>query len=209
MNLEKLYKENIHRKTQEVEEIISNFTLKSELKNLSKKYKIIISISIIILIIMLFIVFFSDLKAIISSFLLFGILILFSIYFNTYSIIINEKNMNIKLNGTEIIIPKKKIKNIYLQENIYRIFFKKVKSYSLVILYETPKNNIYDVVLKTTLLSIKDLEKWFLNITLKPSKVNYQEKCIKYKRKRLLKKFILFSIMMLLTFIVLLIFHIY
>lgn len=207
MNLQKLYKENIHRKTQEVKEIKCNFTLKSEVKNLPKKYKTIILISIIILIIMLFVRFFSDLRAMISSFLLFGMLAIFSIYFNTYSIIINEKNINIKLNGNETIkIAKEKIKNIYLQESIYRIFFKKFKSYSLVILYETPKNNIYDVVLKTSLLSIKDLEKLFSNITLKPSKVNNQEKCIKYKRKRLLKKIILFSIMTLLAFIILLIF---
>jgi len=206
MNFEKLYKENINRKTQEVKQIPSNFIINAKLNNLTKRNKKIILIGSIILSIILIITFLSSLKAMISSFFLLIILILLSVFFNTYSIIGKEGIIKIKTNSQEIKINKEKIKNIYLEEYTYRIFIKKRKGYVLVILYETPNNNICDITLNTILLSPKDLQNWFFNITLKEMISNNQERCIKYKRKRLLKKIIFYSIMLIITFIVLIIY---
>ena len=68
MNFEKLYKENINRKTQEVKQIPSNFIINAKLNNLTKRNKKIILIGSIILSIILIITFLSSLKAMISSF---------------------------------------------------------------------------------------------------------------------------------------------
>lgn len=205
MNFENIYKENINRKNQEVKDIKSNFILKASINNISTKYKRIILLCSIIIFFIIIITFSSSLKAMMSAFLLFIILIVFSIFFNTYSIIVKDEIITVKTNSEEIKINKEKIKNIYIEENCYRIIFKKRKSYSLIILYETPNCNICDIVLNVALLSAEQLKDWFSTITLKTIKVNNQQKCIKYKRKRLLKKIIIYSIMLILTFIILII----
>ena len=98
MNFEKLYKENINRKVQEVKELPSNFEINAKLNNLSKRNKKIILIGSIILSIILIITFISSLSAMISSFFLLTILILLSVFFNTYSIIGKEGIIKIKTN---------------------------------------------------------------------------------------------------------------
>lgn len=205
MSFEKIYKDNINRKRQEIKEMPSEFQIKTNINIFFKKYKILVIIIALIISITLIVTFWNSLNAMLSSFLMFIILGIFSIFFNSYSIIGKDGIVTIKTNGEEIKINKNKIKNIYLEENTYRILFKKRKSYWLVILYETPNNNICDIVLNTVLLSQKKLENWFSNITLKEIKVNNQEKCIKYKRKRMLKKIIFYSIMLIISFIILII----
>lgn len=207
MSLEKLYKENINRKMQEIKDMPTDFILKTNINNLSKKYKRLILLIIVILFFVLIITFLDSIRAMLSSFLLFIALTIFSVFFNSYSIVGKDGIITIKTNGEEIKISNNKIKNIYLEENTYRIAFKKRKSYSLVILYETPNNNICDIVLNTVLLSPKKLENWFSNITLKEIEANNQEKCIKYKRKRLLKKIIFYSVMLIITFIIIIVQH--
>ena len=132
MSLEKIYKENINRKTQEVKDITSNFILKTNINNMSKKCKRVVFVSSIIILLVLIITFYASLKAMLSAFLLFILLFTFSMFFNSYSIVVKEGIITIKVNGEKIKINKEKIKNIYLEENTYRIFFKKRKSYSLV-----------------------------------------------------------------------------
>ena len=209
MNLEKIYKENINRKKQEIREMPSDFVLKTNINIFIKKHKTSIILITIILIITLMITFLGSLKAMLLSFLMFTIIIIFSIFFNSYSITGKDGIITIKINAEEIKIDKDKIKNIYLEENIYRLVFKKRKSYSLIILYETPNKNICDITLTTTLLSPKKLHDWLSNITLKELKVNNQEKCIKYKGKRLIKKIIFYSIMLIITFIILIVKNIF
>lgn len=203
-DLEILYRENINRKTQEIDNMTENFELKTNIKNTIEKNKnMIIIISIIFIGLITFIWLYSYKLVLAFIFMIFTIVLL-SIIFNSFSVKYQNKKLIIKTITDEIEIDEKKIKNLYLEENYYRIFIKKRKNYTLVILYETPKGNILDIRLSTYLISCKDLNDMFVKIKLKEKIVNNQEKCNKYKRKRLLKKAILFIIMSLITFIFLL-----
>lgn len=209
MNFEKIYIKNKNRKFQEIQEITSNFILKTSQKNLSKNMQKFLIFGNIAFFILLIISFHSSIKIIISYILLFSIIIIFSFFFNSYKIEVNKEKIIIKTNGQEINILINKLKNIYLEENYYRLFFRRKKSYKLVILYETEKYNICDIELTTFLLSKDELINWFSTIILKPNKVNNQQKCNQYKRKRILKKVIFYSILMLLAFLIVIFHNIY
>lgn len=203
MNLEQIYKENINRKTQEIKEITEDFKLQTSIKNISKKNKKIVLFSFIIIMILIIFVFNNSLRAMLSVTFLLTSVVMLSIWFNKFSILKKDNNLTIRTNTEEINIDVNKIKNIYLEENYYRIFIKKRKNYTLVILYKTPNNNILDIRLNTTFLLENDIKNMFSKIILKEKVVNNQEKCIKYKRKRILKKILLFVIMLLITIIIL------
>lgn len=206
MDWETIYKKNRNRKFQEIQEITSNFILKTSLNNLSKITQRILIIGSITFLILLIIAFHSSIKAILSAILLFLLITIFSFYFNSYKIEVKKEKIIILANGQKINILVDKLKNIYLEENYYRIFSIKKKSYSLVILYETTKHEICDIKLTTSLLSREKLSKWFSTIILKPNKVNNEKKCIQYKRKRMLKKILFYGILMLFAFLII-IFH--
>lgn len=202
MDWKTIYKKNKNRKFQEIQEITSNFILKTSLNNLSKITQRILIIGSITFFILLIIAFHSSIKAILSAILLFLLITIFSFYCNSYKIEVKKEKIIILTNGQKINILVNKLKNIYLEENYYRIFFIKKKSYSLVILYETTKYEICDIKLTTSLLSKEKLSQWFSTIILKPNKVNNEKKCIQYKRKRIFKKMIFYSILMLFAFLI-------
>lgn len=202
MKWEEIYKENKNRKTEEIIEIISNFSLKTQIKNLWKYHKKMILLTSIIAIILFLVSFHSSINTMIAAFILISLLILSSLFFLSFSIKGKENSMKIQANGEEVIIPYSNIRHIYLEESSDRIFLKKRHYYNLIILYETPKHNICDIRLPVLLLDKEEFKNWLMNFKVKPSNINYQEKCIKYKRKRFLKKFILF-LFLLITAIIL------
>lgn len=209
MNLEKIYHKNINRTKQEIKEITEDFELKTNLKNFYIKNNIIILICFIITILLIFFAFSYSLKAMLSVFFLLILISILSIWFNSFSIIKKENEFIVKTNIEEIKIDVNKIRNIYLEENYYRIFLKKRKSYTLVILYETPNKNIFDIKLNTSLLLETDIQNMFSKIILKDEIVNNQEKYFKYKRKRILKKLLLFAIIMIIAIIALKVYQIF
>lgn len=203
MSLEKIYKENINRKTQEIKDITEDFKLQTSIKNISKKNKKIILFSLIIFMLFIILLFGDSVRAMLSVIFFLTFIIILSIWFNSFFVLKKGNDFIVKTNTEEIKLDIDKIKNIYLEEEYYRIFIKKRKNYILTILYRTPNNNILDIKLNTTYLLENDIKNMFSKITLKDKIVNNQEKCLKYKRKRILKKLLLFLAMLLLTFIIL------
>lgn len=201
MEWKEIYKENKNRKVEEIEKITSDFLLKTNLKNILKYHKNITLLVCIMIIVLIIITFRSSLNVMLSAFLLIALLILSSLFFLSFSITGKEDKFIIKSSGEEVVIPYSKVKHIYLEENTDRIFIKKRNYYTLVILYETQKQNICDIRLSTLLLDRDEFKNWLEYFKLKPSNINYQEKCIKYKRKRFFKKFILFCFVMLIVII--------
>ena len=201
MEWKDIYKKNKNRKIEEIEEITSDFSLKTNFKNILKYHKNIVLLVCIIIIVLIIITFRSSLNVMLSAFLLIGLLLLSSLFFLSFSIIGKEDKFIIKSSGEEVIIPYSRVKHIYLEENTDRIFIKKRNYYTLVILYETQKQNICDIRLSTLLLDKDEFRNWLEYFKLKPTNINYQEKCIKYKRKRFFKKFILFCFLMLIAII--------
>lgn len=202
MNWKELYETNKHRKTQTIEVIHGDFMIKTTLKYFVEQYSYIILLSSISTIILFILLFHQNMRAMISSFVLLGFILLFSIFFHSFSIIGKKKKIVIKTNGQEIIIPYHNLKNLYLEENSIRICFKKYKQYSLIFLYETPTHHICDVSLPIHLLSPKQIENLFQQIEVKDCSINYQEKCIAYKRKRFFRKALLFIFLMILVFLI-------
>lgn len=201
MEWKEIYKKNKNRKIEEIEEITSDFLLKTNIKNIWKYNKKMILWISILFVIIFFLTFSSSKNAMLSAFLLLTLLILFSLFFLSFSIKGKEKKMIIEANGEEIIVPYSKVKHVYLEENTDRIFLKKRNYYTLIILYETQKSNICDIHLPTFLLDINEFQNWIKQFKVKPTNIDYKEKCIKYKKKRFQKKFILFFFLMLIVII--------
>ena len=201
MKWKEIYEKNKHRENEEIEEIISDFSLKCNVKNFWNNYKKTIIIVSIIIMILLIVTFHKNLETLLYVFLLFLILILSSMFFLKFSITAKSNIVRIYYNGAEIKIPYNKVKNIYLKENTERIFFKKFYFYSIIILYQTPNNNICDINLPTTFVNKKDFIRCLDKIKTKKSKVNYQQKSNKYKRKRFLRKIIILFILTLIAII--------
>lgn len=201
MKWKEIYEKYKNRENEEIEEIISDFSLKSSVKNFWNNYKKTIIIVCIIMMILLIVTFHKNLETLLYVFLLFLILVLSSMFFLRFSITAKSKIVRIYYNGTEIKIPYDKIKNIYLKENKERIFFKKFYFYSIIILYQTPNNNICDIILPTTFVNKKDFIRCLDKIKTKKSKINYQKKSNDYKRKRFLRKIIILLILTLIAII--------
>lgn len=201
MGWKEVYEKNTNRKTEELEKITSDFLLRTNYKNVLKYHKKIIYISSIVFIILLIITFKISINIMLSLFILISMLIFFSLFFLNFSIKGFNNNMIIETNGEEIIIPYNKVKHIYLEKNTDRIFIKKRNFYTLIILYETNRNNICDLHLPTFLLDVDEFQNWLKYLKVKSTDINYQEKCIKYKRKRFRNKFILFLILMIIVII--------
>jgi len=200
MNWKELYEINRNRKIQVIEEIQGDFTIKSSIKHFLKRhpYGILVSFSIIILLCLF--AFYQTPKAMISTFLLLGSILFFSILFHSFSIIGKKNEIIVKTNGQELIIPYNKLKHLYIEESYFRIFFKKYYQYSLILLYESSAHNICDVSFSTSLLQEQEIEEVLRQVKVKSCPINYQKECIDHRRKRLLKKVILFILLSLIVF---------
>lgn len=209
MKWETIYEQNKNRKEQEIEKITSDFSLKTSISYLSKRKKQLLLVVCLIVFTLIIFTFYSSLKAMISSIFLFVSMLFFSFFFHTYKIEGKKGKVLIKTNGQEINLQVDKLRNIYIEESLYRIFFIKQKSYSLIILYETPNHNICDIILPTTLISTKEVQKWFSTITLKQKIKNNQQKCKQYKKKRILKKLIFYVILLFITFLFIQVHHLF
>lgn len=206
MGWKEVYEKNINRKTEELEKITSDFLLKTNYKNVLKYHKKTIYILGIIFSIIIIITFKFLINIMLPIFILLSILIFCSLFFLNFSIKGFNNNIIIETNGEEVVIPYNKVKQIYLEKNTDRIFIKKRQFYTLIILYENNRNNICDLHLPTFLLDVEEFQNWLKYLKVKFTDINYQEKCIKYKRKRFRNKFILFLILMIIAIIITLIF---
>lgn len=200
MTWKKLYEQNKNRKTEIIDKIEGDFAITTSIKYVIKQYPYPILISSVVTFLALILAFHKTPKAMLYSFLLIVFLLLCAVFFNSFSIIGKQKKITIKTNGQEIIIPYHQVKSIYLEETSFRILFKKHHQYSLILLYETPKHTICDIILSTNLLPEKQIESFLGQIKVKSSSTNYQEKCIYHKKRRFLKKAILFLVLSLIVF---------
>lgn len=199
--MNELYEKNKHRKFSEIEEVEKDIVLKSRVKNFINRYKKILLIAILTILVLIIVTFHSTPKTLLLVICMY-ILMLFSIiYFNTYSIICKNNKMTIKINMQEIQIEYYNLKNVYIENKKTRIFFKKRNNYSLIILYKAPNGNISNIELPLMFLNKSDLNKFLKNFIVKTKKSNNVVKTQKYQLKRLLIKLALFILIWLIIII--------
>lgn len=199
--MNELYEKNKHRKFSEIEEVEKDIVLKSRVKNFINRYKKILLIAILTILVLIIVTFHSTPKTLLLVICMY-ILMLFSIiYFNTYSIICKNNKMTIKINMQEIQIEYYNLKNVYIENKKTRIFFKKRNNYSLIILYKAPNGNISNIELPLMFLNKSDLNKFLKNFIVKTKKSNNVVKAQKYQLKRLLIKMALFILIWLIIII--------
>lgn len=150
MTWKELYEQTKDRNFKEVIKVKQDFTLKSKsIRFIKEKSKIIIVIAIIIVAI-LTLLFYSDLNLLLSLIVLVIGIFSMIIYNNAYTIYCSDNQMHISYAMNDVLINYNNIKSIYLEENTIKIFFKKIKKYNLIIMYETLlTHNISDVCLST------------------------------------------------------------
>lgn len=203
--MNELYEKNKYRKFSEIEEVEKDIVLKSRVKNFINRYKKILLIAILIILVLIIATFHSTPKTLLLVICMY-ILMLFSIiYFNTYSIICKNNKMTIKMNMQKIEINYHDLKNVYIENKQSRIFFKKRNNYSLIILYKAPNGNISTIELPLMFINKKDLNKFLENFIVKNKKSNNVVKAQKYQLKRLLIKMTLFVLIWLVIIITLII----
>lgn len=203
--MNELYEKNKYRKFSEIEEVEKDIVLKSRVKNFINRYKKILLIAILIILVLIIETFHSTPKTLLLVICMY-ILMLFSIiYFNTYSIICKNNKMTIKMNMQKIEINYHDLKNVYIENKQSRIFFKKRNNYSLIILYKAPNGNISTIELPLMFINKKDLNKFLENFIVKNKKSNNVVKAQKYQLKRLLIKMTLFVLIWLVIIITLII----
>lgn len=199
--MNELYEKNKYRKFSEIEEVEKDIVLKSRVKNFINRYKKILLIAILIILVLIIATFHSTPKTLLLVICMY-ILMLFSIiYFNTYSIICKNNKMTIRINMQEIKINYHDLKNVYIENKQSRIFFKKRSNYLLIILYKAPNDNISTIELPLMFINKKDLNKFLKNFIVKTKKSNNVVKAQKYQLKRLLIKMALFVLIWLVIII--------
>lgn len=199
--MNELYEKNKYRKFSEIEEVEKDIILKSRVKNFINKYKRVVLIAILVILVLIIVTFHSTPKTLLLVICMY-ILMLFSIiYFNTYSIICKNNKMTIKMNMQEIQIEYCNLKNVYIENKKSRIFFKKRNNYSLIILYKAPNGNISTIELPVMFLNKNDLNKFLKNFIVKTKKSNNVVKAQKYQLKRSLIKMALFILIWLIIII--------
>lgn len=199
--MNELYEKNKYRKFSEIEEVEKDIILKSRVKNFINKYKRVVLIAILVILVLIIVTFHSTPKTLLLVICMY-ILMLFSIiYFNTYSIICKNNKMTIKMNMQEIQIEYCNLKNVYIENKKSRIFFKKRNNYSLIILYKAPNGNISTIELPVMFLNKNDLNKFLKNFIVKTKKGNNVLKAQKYQLKRSLIKMALFILIWLIIII--------
>lgn len=205
MRWNELYEKNKYRKYNEIEQVVNNIVLKARVKNFVEKYKKFLIISMCIIAILLVITFFSLPKTLMLILLIILIMIFSSIYFNTFTITCKNNKMLIKMDMQEIEIGYNNLKNVYIENNKTRLFFKKRDNFSLVILYKAPNGNISNIHLPIMFLNINDTYKFLKNFEVKKQKSDNIVKAQKYQLKRQLIKialFVLIWIIIILTIII-------
>lgn len=209
MNWNEVYEKNKHRKYREIIDIKKstdlvdlkhkyrakrNIVLKGRVANLFKKHKFITSISLIIITIILILNFYSNLKALSLIFLMYFILLILIMFYNTYTIKYTDNKVYIKTNMQQINFDFKDLKNIYLEKTKIRYFIKQRNTYSLVILYKTPKEDISTIEFPVIFLRQNDVDIFLDNFIISEDKCNNIQKAREYNIKRLLIKVGLFII---------------
>lgn len=206
MKWNELYEKNKYRKYSEIEQIEKDIILKAQFKNFINKYNRILAILIVIISLLLIITFRSTPKNLLLVFCTLILMIFCTIFFNTFTILCKNNKMIIKQTMQVIQINCNDLKNIYIENKKSRIFFKKRNSFSLVILYNTPKGNIININLPIMFLNKKEFIKFLENFKVKSKKSNNNVvKAQKYQLKKLLIKVGLFILVWLLIILTLLI----
>ena len=105
----------------------------------------------------------------------------------------------------EIELAYSQIKNVYMARYVTRVLFKKLYSYSIVIIYKTTREKISDINLPTLFLNSAQIEKFLNNFTVKKTEKDYIQMARKSKAKRKLIRlflFVLFLILIVVTYLV-------
>lgn len=202
MKWNELYEKNKCRKSREIENVKKDIILKARLKNFINGYSKFIYITLLIISVLLIISFYSNIKALISTFLMLIIIVLCTIYFNAFTIICKNNKMIVKQTNQKLQIDYSNLKNIYIEKKQTRIFLKKTDSFSLMILYKAPNNNISNIQLPVLFLNKNDVQKFLDIFEIKQGKSNNISKAQKYQLRRLLIKvglFILVWIVIIIT----------
>lgn len=205
MQWNEIYEKNKCRKLKEIENVKKDIILKARLKNFINEYSKFIYITLLVISVLLIISFYSNTKALISTFLMLIIIGLCTIYFNTFTIICKNNKVILKQTNQKLQIDYSNLKNIYIEKKQMRIFLKKTDSFSLVILYKTPRNNISNIQLPTLFLNKNDIQKFLGIFEIKQGKSNNILKAQKYQLRTILIKaglFILVWMVIIITIII-------
>lgn len=206
MKWNELYEKNKYRKYSEIEQIEKDIILKARLKNFISKYNKILAILIVIICLLLIMTFRSTPKTLLLVFCMLILMIFCTIFFNTFTIIFKNNKMIIKQSMQTIEISSANLKNVYIENKKSRIFFNKRNSFSLIILYNTPKGNIININLPIMFLNKEEFMKFLENFKVKKQKSNNNIiKAQKYELKRLLIKLSLLILVWLLIILTILI----
>lgn len=187
-----LYEKNKYRKSREIENVKNDIILKAKLKNFINKYSKFIYICLLVISILLFLSFYSNINALVTTFFMFLLILFCAIYFNTFTIICKNNKVIVKLNNQKIEIRYSDLKNIYIDKKQTRIFIKRRDSFFLTILYKTSNSNVSNIELPIVFLNEKDVQKFLNSFEVKETKSNNIVKAQKYQLKKLLIKVGLF-----------------
>ena len=197
----KIYEKESYRKNSEIEKIDDNFILKTDILGNIKKYLKIIIISLILFTVFLFILSIPVLPMYLMTIILFVCVI----FFNSYKLKASKGKISIIQDTQEVVLNYTQIKNVYIERYVTKILFKKIYSYSIVIIYETIKGKVLDITLPTLFLKHEQIEKFLNHFTVKKSKKNYIQMAKKNKMRRKFIRallFLLFLILITITYIV-------
>lgn len=202
MNIKnEIYEKESYRKKSEIERIEDNFILKTDIFGNIKKYLKIIIICFILFTIFLLITSIPVLPMYLMTVILFVCII----FFNSYKVKSNNGKISIVQDSQEIVLDHTQIKNVYIERYATKIFFKKIYSYSIVIIYETIKGRVLDITLPTLFINATQIEKFLSHFIVKKTKKNYIQMARKSKMKRKFIRavlFLLFIIVIAVTYVV-------
>lgn len=196
-----IYTRESYRRNSEIEKIQDSFSLKTDAFGIIKKYLKIILICLILFTIFLLI----GSIPVLPIYFIIIILFISIIFFNSYKVTGKNNKITIMQDMQEIELDYSQIKNVYIARYVTRVFFRKIYSYSIVIIYETARGKVLDINLPTLFLNPSQIEKFLNNFTVKKTKKDYIQMANKSKMKRKLIRlllFVLFLILLVVTYLV-------
>ncbi len=201
-NWSNIYTECNHHKYSKIINILYQAKIKSNFKNFIKSNKVILLFSTIIVLMLLFYTFRTDLLLVLYSVLFFFAMFLIILYYSTYTLTLAKTKLELNINFKKYNILLEDLVNVYLSKSKTSFFGFPIYAYSLNIIYiENDKPMI--ITLPTIMLDKKKTISFFKCFEIEIIK---DEEAENEKIERNTKKMILQLIKILLIVIVVAIF---
>lgn len=203
MKLKDIYKENLGRKYRNVIDTKGReIEIKSVPFDTIKKNKYTILIISLITILILLLTFRNTLNTffIILAFLAFMVASAF--YFNSYSIKCNKDSLNLKWGVQNFDLPYGRLKSIFLSKEVNGLDVFPILTYTIVIRYIDNMNFIRELTFPASLLDPNELNNFIDNFIIEEEKAEDCVKFEKYKKFKMIMKFLGFGLFVTLVLIV-------